>query len=124
MRRDQSVHARSGHRPNALSGIKPIIGARLSADTQAELAVSAVHTRYGGGSLDTCADPVLLPLPVKWQVVCEPSANNPLCPESTACPVEFLHALLFSGWHVQEFLLHLLARLGFAGHLGGQCTTP
>ncbi len=73
--RDDGFRSYPGSVINTLFAITPIISAKLSADTRAELELSAIDSRFGGRCADVYPVPELLALPIRKQVICDDLAH-------------------------------------------------
>ncbi len=80
-----------GRRPDRLFAITPVISARLSSATQAELELSAVRTRYGSRCFDTAPEPPMLAQPIRKQLICDQLAHAEL--NTHTVRAELTHAI-------------------------------
>jgi iron complex outermembrane receptor protein len=86
--RDDGFRSFPGSPVNTLLAITPIVSAKFSADTRAELELSAIQTRYGGRCDGVTADPILLALPITKEVICDDLAHASLDTYSARLEVE------------------------------------
>ncbi len=84
--RDDGFRSYPGSRANTLFAITPIVTARLTPDTRAELELSAIRTHYGGRCDGTA--PELLFVPWRKQVVCDDLAHASLDTYTARAEVE------------------------------------